>query len=93
MTRAGQYKIGDKVKLKSLEWYDQNKNEEGNVIINGLEYDWELVFTKNDSQYCGQVFTISDISCDCENCYLFTEMTNGYYYCDEMIECKVKNNI
>ena len=84
------YKIGDKVKLKSLEWYNQNKNEEGNVIINGPEYDEELVFTKNDSQYCGQVFTISYISYDCDRCYLFAEMTNCYYYCVEMIECKVK---
>jgi hypothetical protein len=78
------YKIGDKVKIKSLEWYNTNKDEEGNIIFEKNGY--YVYFSKYDVEYCGKVMTISDIS---NNCYIFKEAQMPYLYCDEMIECLV----
>lgn len=77
------YKIGDRVRLKSIDWYHANKNGDGCVVISDDGYLYNLFFTKNDAQYCGKVFTISDIV---DGAYVFEEMETGYYYCDEMIE-------
>ena len=42
------FKIGDKVKVKSLDWYNQNKDEYGDV--------WEgyTAFESIMSEYCGK---------------------------------------
>lgn len=77
------YKIGDRVRLKSIDWYHANKNGDGCVVISDDGYLYNLFFTKNDAQYCGKVFTISDIV---DGAYVFEEMETGYYYCDEMID-------
>lgn len=76
------YKIGDRVRLKSIDWYHANKNGDGCVVISDDGYLYNLFFTKNDAQYCGKVFTISDIV---DGAYIFEEMETGHYYCDEMI--------
>ena len=76
------YKIGDRVRLKSIDWYHANKNGDGCVVISNDSYLYDLLFTKNDAQYCGKVFTISDIV---DGAYVFEEMETGYYYCDEII--------
>ena len=80
------YKIGDRVKLKDLKWYNENKNDDGTVIINNNDYEFDVYFTKEDSQFCGEIFTISDTY---GKCYIFEEMEYGFPYCDEMIECLV----
>ena len=55
------YKMGDRVRLKDIDWYHANKNGDGCVVISDDGYMYNLHFTKNDAQYCGKVFTISDI--------------------------------
>lgn len=77
------YKIGDRVRLKGIDWYHANKNGDGCVVISDDGYLYDLFFTKNDAQYCGKVFTISDIV---DGAYVFEEMETGYYYCEEMID-------
>ena len=82
------YKIGDKVKFKDINWYNENKNEDDIVIISNNDYYFDVYFNKIDSEkYCGKTLTITDIS---DNLYIFDEMGTGFYYCDEMIECKVE---
>ena len=81
------FKVGDKVKIKSLDWYNANKDEEGNIIFEKNGY--YVYFSKYDVEYCGKVMTISDIS---NNCYIFKESQMSYLYCDEMIECLVERN-
>ena len=81
------FKVGDKVKIKSLDWYNANKDEEGNIIFEKNGY--YVYFSKYDVEYCGKVMTISDIS---NNCYIFKESQLSYLYCDEMIECLVERN-
>ena len=41
------YKIGDKVRIKSLDWYNQNKDQHGRVAC-GYH-----VFTEEMSKFCG----------------------------------------
>ena len=46
------YKVGDKVRIKSLDWYNEKKRyETGNVYLS-------MSFVANMSKYCGQVATI-----------------------------------
>lgn len=83
------YKVGDKVRIKSLDWYNQNKSyETGNVYLS-------MSFVANMSQYCGQVATI--IQASGRNEYKIT-LDNGYYiWSDEMfeglVEEETKSNI
>ena len=47
------YKVGDKVRVKSLDWYNTNKNSEGTIIFNGFR-----IFDEDMSKFCGKVVTI-----------------------------------
>ena len=47
------YKVGDKVKIKSLDWYEANKTKNGEVYLKGI------VFLQLMSKYCGKVATIT----------------------------------
>ena len=76
------YKIGDKVRIKSLDWYNENKNVFGKVWCN----EGTIPFYSWMKQHCGKVMTISWV---CADCYTMVEDLENYY-CDEMIECKVE---
>ena len=43
------YKVGDKVKVKSFLWYNENYPDCGGFMLNGV---W---FTKEMSHYCGVI--------------------------------------
>jgi hypothetical protein len=74
------YKVGDRVRIKSLDWYNENKDEFG-VSCSTQR------FTPNMSWYCGKILIISCII-ESKGCY---KMLDAYYYwTDEMIECKVE---
>ena len=83
------YKVGQKVRIRSLDWDNQNKSyETGNVYLS-------MSFVANMSQYCGQVATI--IQASGRNEYKIT-LDNGYYiWSDEMfeglVEEETKSNI
>ena len=70
------YKTGDRVKIKSLDWYNENKDKYGIVYINH-----DFIFYA--SKYCGKVLTISKVL---DNSYLVKEDNEDYYWTDEMIE-------
>ncbi|WP_195375371.1 hypothetical protein [Parabacteroides leei] len=55
------YNIGDKVRIKSIEWYNQNKEEHG-LIINDAEES--NVFCSGMSLYCGRELTVKAIDPD-----------------------------
>ena len=52
------YKVGDKVRIKSLDWYNENKNRYGDINY-GCET--EILFTSEMSSFCGQVATITRV--------------------------------
>lgn len=46
------YKVGDKVRIKSKEWYEENRNTYGDVD------DDSAVFNSSMEKYCGREATI-----------------------------------
>jgi hypothetical protein len=72
------FKVSDRVRIKSIDWYNQNKDEDGNIDINH-----DFTFYADRSRYCGKVFTIVEVF---DNCYAVKEDNHEYYWADEMIE-------
>ena len=72
------YKVGDRVRIKSLDWYNENKNNFGKVwCANG-----SIPFDSDMRKYCGKVMTISH---DRADHYTMVESL-VHYWTDEMIE-------
>lgn len=71
---AEKYKVGDKVVVKSLEWYNDNKDCDGVVRV-------PCSFVREMSEYCGRVFTIRRVNL---NSYYLEEV--DYTWSDEMFE-------
>ena len=70
------YKIGDKVRIKSIDWYNENKNKYGNIIC-GYH-----VFTEYMSKFCGCTMIV----CNITNLGVMTMDGSTRYWTDEMIE-------
>ena len=68
------FKVGDKVRVKSLEWYNQKKDSIGHIPIG-------QVFTDAMSKYCGSILTIKEIF---EDFYIVNENTKNWQ--DWMLE-------
>jgi len=81
------HKVGDKVKIKSKEWYDNEPKDEYGVTYSCRQLGaFAIGFTKNMSRYCGRIFTIVD---DSEDCYLLTDDKNNcipFCWVDDMFE-------
>lgn len=75
------YKVGDKVRIKSIDWYNENKDEYGTIMFSTDNGDFS--FTKEDAHFCGQVVTIEH---EGKGYYLIVEDDRGYFWIDEMIE-------
>lgn len=74
------YNIGDKVRIKSLEWYNAHKNE-----TDDIECSNNIWFYREMSKFCGKVMTISHVRADH---YTMVEDLVGYWT-DDMIETKI----
>ena len=70
--------IGDRVRIKSYDWYKENKDTDGKVWTSG----GQIPFDKCMSEWCGKVMTISHVRVDH---YTMVEDLVGYWS-DEMIE-------
>jgi len=75
------YKVGDKVRIKSIDWYNENKDKYGIIMFSTDSGDY--TFTKEDTHFCGQVVTIEH---EGKGYYLIAEDDRGYFWIDEMIE-------
>lgn len=81
---ALKYKVGDRIKIKSIDWYNKNKNKRGNI---SFPYEVEVVFTLDKSSYCGQVVTISKTGyTQGVGFYRIKEDYGVHMWTDEMIE-------
>ena len=69
------YKVGDRVRIKSLDWYNENKTIHGDIWFDNA------VFVGGQSLYCGCELTIRLVINDS-----YYVIENDYYWTDEMIE-------
>ena len=72
------YKVGDKVRIKSLDWYNENKNECGEIQFENNPH-WR--FVKNMSENCGKISIITAVN---ETAYRLENIP--WNWTDEMIE-------
>jgi hypothetical protein len=71
-----EYKVGDRVRIKSIDWYNQYKGLDGNIAC-----DYHT-FTKEMSKFCGHTMIV----CKRTNLGVMTMGGNASYWTDEMIE-------
>lgn len=77
------YKVGDKVRIKSIDWYNENKDEFG-IVECGNQ-----IFVYPMTKLCGKTVTITCVNT--KDCYYVISGDDGYNsWTDEMIECKVE---
>ncbi len=70
------YKPLDRVKIKSLDWYNRHTN--------GTEVDCGAYpFTSDMKEFCGQERIIANV---CQECYFLLGIDGKYVFTDEMIE-------
>ena len=82
------YNVGDKVRIKSIDWYNKNKSKRGNI---SFPYEAEVVFTSEMSSFCGQIVTISQKGYTKDiGFYRLRDDNGSHIWTDEMIECKVE---
>ena len=70
------FKVGDRVRIKSLDWY--------NRYTNGTEVDCGAYpFTSDMKEFCGQEKIIAIV---CQECYFLLGIDDKFVWTDEMIE-------
>lgn len=75
------YKVGDKVRIKSFDWYNENKDYGEGIIYFEHSFD----FTESMSKYCGQIATITHIIEKYDEYKI--NLDQGYYaWTDKMFE-------
>jgi len=78
------YKVGDKVRIKSLDWYNSNKDEDGEIGLHSDEY----LFLEVMSEYCGKECEVSHVYPNGE----YSLKGNGWIWNDWMFEDDTDNN-
>ena len=77
------YKVGDKVRIKSIDWYNENKDAYGHITF-CREDEEDVIFDTLHSEYCGEILTIEAIVYDTR--YLMIPDIHMSEWTDEMIE-------
>lgn len=72
------YKVGDKVKIKSLDWYNENKNDFGLIFCNNICFDEKMI------EFCGKTVTI--VAQRNEKYYFIMEDNCLSFWSEDMIE-------
>ena len=76
------YKVGDKIKIKSIDWYNhQVKDKDDDIPINSVNYS--TYFTKNMSNYCNKEAKIVEVS---DNYYTLDVDRGIFGWIDAMFE-------
>ena len=74
------YKLGDKVRIKDMNWYDRKKDKFG-FWTRSLSGNTQVYFSEEMAKFCGKVLTIAAI--EPEN---YAMVGNSYAWTNEMIE-------
>ena len=78
------YKVGDKVRVKSLDWIKENC-EYDDILKCFIYEETSIVFSKSMQNFCGQVVTICRINDDAPPYYII-EGENTKIFDDWMLE-------
>lgn len=78
------YKVGDKVRIKSIDWYYDNRNERNDVKCDNEYFVIDMV------KYCGEIVTILSVL---STSYRIKEDDSIFNWTDEMIEGLVEEEI
>lgn len=78
---ALKYKVGDRVKIKSLNWYDKNKDRFGEIWTESFDRKRKICFASNMTPYCGMETVIFSVER-----YNYVLKNIPYAWTDEMIE-------
>lgn len=71
------FKVGDRIRIKSIDWYNENKNE-----TDDIECSNNIWFYREMSKFCGKIMTISHVRVD--HYTMVEDLVR--YWTDEMIE-------
>ena len=74
------YNVGDKVRVKSIDWYNQNKDSRKRVALKNGYY-----FTKEMTRFCDAILTIEGV-CESQNFSHYLMKEDGHVWTDDMIE-------
>ena len=80
------FKVGDKVRIKDLDWYNKNKDEYGNIELSTHFFISEM------SEFCGKIVTIKDVFEDIDDSVVYYMDEVDFDWTNEMIECLVERN-
>lgn len=80
MMEETKFKVGDVVKVKSLDWYSKHKGENGLVIVEG-----SFSFTNDMKELCGKFFCIEKTNGAC----ISLKGLENYSFHDWMLEDQV----
>lgn len=82
ITHLPKLELGQKVTIKSLEWYDSNKNAYTGIVPLSTES-----FVSDMSEYCGKTATIVDVFKDLYGIMYRIDLDNrDWNWTDEMFE-------
>lgn len=70
------HKVGDKVRIHSKEWYENNKNRAGDILCGGTFFVDDMVC------YCGNIATIASV----DKTYRLDIDNSEFEWSDEMFE-------
>ena len=84
------YKVGDKVRVKSLKWYNANRDREENINLIDTT-DSQYNFIEPMRGFCGKIVTIAGCSGN-KGYYDVLEDNGEYFWTDEMFEDIIKED-
>ena len=85
------YKVGDKVKIKSLDWYNTNKDKEDGSYVDLIHTtSGNYNFVEQMCEFCGKIVTIKEVYVH-NLCYDIVEDDGAFCWTDDMIECLVEH--
>lgn len=80
------YKVGNKVRIKNLDWYNNNKDEDGDVPDNRMD----TLFLRENDWCLGKEFIIKEVYNYNDGCIYELYGIKGDFT-DYMIDCLIKN--
>ena len=83
------YKVSDVVKIKSLKWYEENKDVRGDIYIR-LSNHSKIIFNSIMANFCGKNVTIKN---ELGYKYLIEEDGHGWFFTDDMFEESIPKEV